>query len=93
MMVGWLRKGRASRLASSTSSEVDAAAERLADRTFSAWSQRIVKLGIQAPTPVPVACSWAEADDGHALEMLNSSADLPTDPTPLASTASEAPRP
>ncbi len=79
----WRRSPR-DEAASSTRTQVDAAADLLAARTLTTWSQQVVQRGIQAPAPVRVSWRWvknrAPLPDGQTAPSS-----LPNDPAPLPS--------
>jgi hypothetical protein len=68
---------------SATRQQVEAAADLLAMRTFTTWSQEAVQRGIQAPAPVKVRWHWAPDDVALRRDDLVTSPSLPTDPGPL----------
>lgn len=67
----------------STSTQVEAAVELLATRTFDYWSREMTRRGIQNPAPVPVRWSWAADDIALRWQDFVASSSLSTDPVPL----------
>jgi hypothetical protein len=75
----------------STRGEVDAAADRLAEQTLETWSRQVVQRGIQSPAPVRVRWRWAADDVALPRQELTAAPSLPTDPSPLPSSADDPP--
>jgi hypothetical protein len=87
---GWQRRHRAV-AGTSTRGEVDAAADRLAEQTLESWSRQVVQRGIQSPAPVRVRWRWAADDVALPRQELAAAPSLPTDPSPLPSSADDPP--
>jgi hypothetical protein len=92
-VVSWAaRHRRRAVTGTSTRTQVDAAADKLAEQTFETWSRQVVQRGIQAPTPVRVRWHWATDDIALPRQELKAGPSLVTDPSPLPSRSDDSPR-
>jgi len=87
---GWQRR-HPTVAATSTRAEVNAAADLLAQRTLSTWSEQVVQRGIQTPAPVRVRWQWAAEEVALPHQELVAAPSLATDPGPLPSAADDPP--
>jgi hypothetical protein len=88
---GWQRRHRTV-AATSKQTEVNAAADRLAEQTLETWSGQVVQRGIQAPAPVQVRWGWAAKDIALPRHELTAAPSLVTDPDPLPPDGDDQPR-
>jgi hypothetical protein len=85
----WARS-RSAPATTSTRMQVEAAADRLADRMLQEWSRQVVTRGIQIPAPVRLRWEWATPDLAMERRELNESPRLGTDPPPFPGASSGA---